>query len=359
MNKFFPVYILAIFGFQFASGQLSEEQIQQGYEYYNSRKNLIDPEKILSSVTLNPNQIENACDYINTDSIFKNFDAQKSIINNKLLYLQKELDTAFTDSQLKSLNRKFQKLDSISIQKARLKSSYKLLDSSYFKQSFPIIQQSKDSSIYAFIYEESKFYDRFGRMSIEKKVDDDWKNIGGVFIPLYNLDKFRNDLIKLPEEYQVINSYLAGEKDFIAEKFIEIKSKWITSDRYKDFEAWKNMGRTIFQDRIDITKHFEKSNLVDIVNYFRSGNTGFIDESMLFTNLKCSTIESFSDYNSGSNIYSFSKPFIFTSNLTCDTYAVFYVSRFGGPLNGSGSIIVMQKKNGIFKTLISHMLWIS
>ena len=163
------IILLSIFCFQWTFGQLSETEIQQGYDYYNS-KIFTSAEKNLLSTTLNPNEIEFACKWINTDSIFKNFKSQKSFFNNKLSYLITNLDSAFSVDQLNSLNRKFQNLESISLKKKKLKATYELGDSSYFRQSFPVIQKAKDGNMFAFTYEEANFSKVYGRIRIEKKL---------------------------------------------------------------------------------------------------------------------------------------------------------------------------------------------
>ena len=147
MSKFFPVYILAIFSFQFASGQLSEEQIQQGYDYYNSRIIHIPSDKGLPTQTLDPNQIEVVCNWMNMDSIIKNLE---------YIYRDHEkLDTVFSLKQRENIDRNLRNLESIILEKARLKPIYEIRGFTYFKESFPVIQESKDGGLYAFIYEES------------------------------------------------------------------------------------------------------------------------------------------------------------------------------------------------------------
>ena len=215
------IILLSIFCFQWTFGQLSETEIQQGYDYYNS-KIFTSAEKNLLSTTLNPNEIEFACKWINTDSIFKNFKSQKSFFNNKLSYLITNLDSAFSVDQLNSLNRKFQNLESISLKKKKLKATYELGDSSYFRQSFPVIQKAKDGNMFAFTYEEANFSKVYGRIRIEKKIKDEWYIVGWVNIPLYDLQKLKKDLAGLPQEYQVINSYMFGKDDYVLNEFIAI-----------------------------------------------------------------------------------------------------------------------------------------
>ena len=336
---------------QISFGQLVQEEIQRGYDYYNSKKNLISAERNLSSFTLNPNQIETVCFSMNRDYIIENFFSFKKS--------EKKIDAVFSQEQWANIERKFRSLESIKLERQKLKSEYKLRDSSYFKQSFPIIQKSKDSSLYAFIYVEAEFSSAYGIIAIDKKLEGNWESYGRVSIPLYDSDRLANKIVHLPEEYQVINSYLAGKEDYVLNTFVPGHRESLIGNRLKDFEAWNAMGRSIFEDRVNVKEHFEKRNLVDIVENFIESKSGTIRQSMILGDLKCVTENSFSGDNKAGDIYSFSKPFIFISNITCETYAVFYVSSFGGPLNGSGHLVVMHKKDGLFQTLISHMLWIS
>lgn len=351
MSKFIPVFILAIFGFQFASGQLSDEQIQEGYNYYNSRIIHIPSDKSIPTQTLDPNQIEVVCNWMNIDSIIKNL---------KYIYRDHEkLDTVFNLKQRENIDRDLRSLESIILEKDRLKPIYEIRDFTYFKESFPVIQESKDGGFYAFIYEESKYSRSFGKMRIEKRISGDWKIIGTALIPRYDQKKLKNELINLPEEYQAINSYLAGKDDFVQGRYIQAEHVSRFNNWLEDLDNSNIKPRSGSKERLDLREHFDSKNLVDIAKNLQKGSSEKIERSGLLGELERAPDEGYAGDLDGKNLYSFSKPFIFTSNITCKTYAVFYASKYGGMENGSAAIVIMQKSDGIFKPFFSYMLWIS
>ncbi len=347
MIKFKQVFILSILCFQFASGQLSKEEIQQGYDYYNTKEVHTLLNKNLSSHSLDPHRIENVCFWINTDSIFKNF--------RSLRREYKKLDSVFSLNQKESLDKKFRNLESLSLEKDRLKNVYKVRDSSYNKQSFPVIQKSKDGSLYSFIYEEVGFSRSFGRLKIEKKVKGDWEIVGTVLVPRYDRKELRRELMSLPEEYQAINSYLAGKDDFVLGQYIPFEIYLENYDGLEKFEKWEEVG--VSERRLK--DHFQEEDLRNMVRHFKQASLEELEKSWLLGDLELTPKAGYSGDLDEKYLYSFSKPYVFVSSLTCDTYAVFYVSKYGGPLNGSGNIVIMRKVDGMFEISISHMLWIS
>ncbi|MCH4823656.1 hypothetical protein ML462_10785 [Gramella lutea] len=355
MSKFIPVFILAIFGFQFASGQLSEKQLEDGYQYYNTRKASIPPLQILPKHTLNPNKLEFVSSWMNIDSIKKNFKSQRVIIDGRFQHLNIDLDSIFGPAETKSLNEKIKNLKSVMLDPKLLKSDYKLSDSSFFMKAFPIIQEGRDSISYALIYEESDHWQAFGRIRIEKQAEDDWLWFGSVIVPRFDIVKITNQLKNLPEEYQVINSFLIGKDALIQSKFIPINGGGDNYDRYSEFETWDKIQNSSLDEDIDVRKHFSKSNLASITKYLNSDPKGSIDKSFLLGNLK--SLDATNKIKYG--IYKISKPFIFHSDIDNCYYAIFYWAKVDGPLNGSGNILVMKKENGRYVKFLSHMLWIS
>ena len=345
------VLILLFFiGSQVSLAQLSEAEIQQGYNYYNTKKNVIAAQKRLSSSSLNPNEIKFACKWLHTDSIIKNF--------RSFYKPSKRIDTIFSQEQWENIGLKLRKLESIKLEKNRLPAEYTLRDSSYFKKSFPVLQESKDGSLYAFIYEEAEFFRSYGRLVIEKKVDNNWKIIGMVQIPLLDLQKLKKELTVLPEEYQVINSYLLNSDDYVLAEFVQISKNINNADNFGDLSTWEKMGESASRGSMNIKDHFEKEDLFKIVKYLKNDSSGNVESSFLLGNLETISEAGYSQDLKGRTIYSFSKPFVFTSNLSCNTYAIFYVSSSGGPLNEDATLVVMQKIDGLFKTLLTPIIWI-
>lgn len=360
MPKFLALLIITIFNYQFTFGQLTQKRLQEGYEYYNSREIVISPDKILLSNTLNPNQIQFVCKWINSDSIVKNFEAKRSMVGNRLEYLQISLDSVFSDNQKQQLNYKLQNLERVQLEKNRLTAEYELRDSSFFRQSFPIIQMAKDSSNYVFIYEEAKFSSAFGRIRIEKMVEKEWEWVGSVMIPRFDMYEFKQRIKPLPEEYQVINSFLVGRKAKIKSEFAQIyKGSDGNYDRYACFDTWAKIQKSSFDEVKDITLHFSKSNLELIAKYLNSKILGSINDSFLLDNLQTVGSSEIANSSNKYGLYNISKPYVFKSDLDGELYAIFYWSKTDGPLNGSGNIIIMKKVNGRYVKFISRMLWIS
>ena len=345
------VLVSTIFCFQTSYCQLGNKQLEDGYNFYNSRKIHIPSDKRLPAQTLDPNQIEVVRIWMNMDSIIKNF---RSLYRD-----HKKLETVFNLKQRESIDQKLRNLEGITLQKDRLKPVYEIRDFTYFKQSFPIIQESNDGGLYAFIYEESESSRSFGRMKIEKKVSGDWKIIGMAQIPRFDQQKLKNELVNLPEEYQVINSYLAGKNDLVQGKYIQAENLNEIKNWLEDLENSDKKPRSGSKDRPDLMEHFDSKNLEDIAKNLQKGSSEKIERSGLLGDLGRAPDEGYAGDLDGKYLYSFSKPYIFISNLTCKTYAVFYVSNYGGMENGSGGIVIMQKNDGMFEILISHMLWIS
>lgn len=304
-------------------------------------------DKNVPSNSLAPNKIENVCNWLNTDSIFKNFSSDYKEYKN--------LDSVFSLQQKESLDQKFRNLESISLDKERLKPVYEIRDSSYFKRTFPVIQQSKDGSLYAFIYEESESLKSFGKMRVEKKVVGDWKIIGMVLVPRYDPKKLKKELVELPDEYQVINSYLAGKDDFVQGKYIPFYSQDINFDSLEKFEEWDQIGFSGSK----LKDHFTKHDLQNMVRHFKQASSADIEKDYLLGDLERTPREGYSGDLDGKDLYSFSKPYVFVSSITCETYAVLYVTRYGGMLNGSGGIIIMKKIDGVFERVLSGLFWFS
>lgn len=196
-------------------------------------------------------------------------------------------------------------------------------------------------------------------MKIEKKVSGDWKIIGMAQIPRFDQRKLKNELVNLSEEYQVINSYLAGKDDLVQGKYIQAENLNEIKNWFENLENSHKKSRSGSKDRPDLMEHFDSKNLEDVVKSLQENSSEKIDKLGLLGELERASEEGYSGELEGKNQYSFSKPYIFISNLTCKTYTVFYVSHYGGMENGSGGIVIMQKIDGMFKVLFSHMLWIS
>ncbi|HKJ49777.1 MAG TPA: hypothetical protein VJ973_11835 [Christiangramia sp.] len=358
MKKSILVFIYTLLCFQFITGQLSNKQLEDGYQYFNTRQVIISPQKILPTQTLNPNKLEFVSSWMNTDSILKNFESKRVIINGRFQHLNIDLDTVFGPEELRSLDKKFKKLERVSLDLNLLKSDYKLRDSTFFMKAFPIIQKGRDSVSYAFIYEESNYWQSFGRLKIEKQVKDDWHWFGSVSIPKFDIVKTIQQLKNLPEEYQVINSFLIGKDAVVQSTFIPINGGDNSYDRYRKFVTWDNIQKSSLDEDIDVRKHFSKSNLESITDYLNNNPEGSIDEKFLLDNvqiIKSSEINGDSRYG----IYRISKPFIFHSDVDDGNYAIFYWSKVDGPLNGSGNLLIMKKEKGRYIKFLSQMLWIS
>ncbi|MEO2126664.1 MAG: hypothetical protein ABGW91_00770 [Christiangramia sp.] len=350
----FLVFLNATFS---CHAQLKDRDISNGYNYYNSKSVKNSPLDVLNGVTMNPNEKNIVRDFFNKDSIIKYFEPHKTLVDNKFVELQENIDSAFSAQQLYDLDIKLNSLKSVNIDKSKLKADYRIIDSTFFMSSFPIIQKSKDSVQYAFIYEEAKNRP-YGRLRIEKNIFDNWFWVGTVRIPKVDFEKFKSSIKNFPEEYQVINCFLFGKEASVRKEFSQNGSTSRDFDYLLDPEKWNRFSYP-FEEQIEIRKHLSDDNIQNIVNYLNGEIEGLIDEDFLLEEISCYSEKEILKPEDAYGLYNLSKPYVFVSGVNNNKYAIFYYSKVDGRLNGGGGLILMKKINGIYEVLISEALWVS
>lgn len=330
--KFQIFYLLLISQF-ISFGQFSAKEIEKGYKFYNSHNGIFQKK---TKFTVNPNQIENVCYYINLDSILANF---KSFSPDNF----DKLDIVFSEDQVNTLNRKLQQIVKVELDPEKLDSRYIIGEFAVTNESFPVFQKSIDGVEYAFIYQSNLTVPEYSRLLIYEERDEDWAVLGFGQLPLFGKERMRERIQKFPEEYQVINSILLGTRDLIQLEFVEI-------DRISNGYSAES-----FQIPDNIKNKLDKDDLSKMMNFLNNAETGKMDITRLLDGLKVFPESEIK--NCGKTIIRLSKPYLF--EVEGEKYALIYSSIISSPLNAGASIKLLKKSNGLYELIASPMLWVS
>lgn len=338
--------------------QLSQEQLELGYQFYNESNSYYPFKHYTDSVTVDPNSIEFAKDYFNYESIVSNY---KPYWDLKISgYKQESLESIFDSAQIANLKKNLDEIEEVDLNREKL-SSQIVFQKDRLKESFPIIQQAKDSSFYAFVYQDFSRSPMNARIVVQRKANKKWEYMGEIEVPLFNKKAFQEELQNYSSEYQIINDFLHGKKELISKKFIQVPDDVVEENfnAYLHHETWNNFHQGFNVEPIDFKVQFSKEDLRKIVIYLNSPAEGRIKERELLGNSKTISEPGFLKRREISHgILFLSKPYIFT-NFQNEKFGIFYWEKQNGFENGSGNIVIYKLTDGVWEVLFSHMLWIS
>lgn len=354
------VFLLPVFICFSSFGQISREDRKAGYKFFQEQEQILSFETFYPPVTVNPNQIQYVRSWFNFDSIAKNFEPFKDVTSGENLS-DISFRNLFTSSQVEELNEKLKNLASVELEEEKFPPFIKIRKDASRETSFPVLQRGKDSIYYAFLYEKFSHSGNWGRIYIKQKQNSNWKSFGQVNVPLFNYSKFLEDLKELPEEYQVINTIFAGRNEVLASKTLPAPYFPEGSlEALESFDTWESMQETSFSSHsFNFQKYFSQDDLGDMVTYLRDPPVRKIRKDQLLGELEITSSKKTKKDAYGSyGVTNITFPLIFMS-ASGEKFSFMYWEMIGGVDNGSGNIVLMQLKNGIWEVVFSGMMWIS